>query len=395
MIPKDSKRFLIILAMMAALPPFATDTYLPGIPVMAQFFHVSPNTMLITISTYLIGFGLGIFIWGPLSDLYGRKHIITIGMSLYVVSTYLSTLATHFDMLATTRLLQAFGDSAGVTISFSMARDCFSGIKLIKTQTTLAIMIMIAPMISPVIGTVLLMHNHWHNIFYFLSLYGVVLLLVTRFIPETLDKSLGASHFLKSFKNYISHVKNKRFLLLAFCTACSFSAFFCFIGSASIIYLEIYHTGKFLFCLLFAINTLAIILANVILKKICDKYSPIWIELRSACLGLCGAAVTIVLTHLWPNAWQVFMVGIFVTTLGFCLLTSCLMSDAANHVSYAFGASTSIINIFRNSMAALSTLSMSHWISTSPLPLSIEQFIMAIIILLLLILLRKIPASSS
>ena len=374
MLSTTQRLFFVILAMLSALPPFATDTYLPAIPLMAQHFQVNPNDILITITTYFFGFTIGIIIWGPLSDLIGRKSILYIGLTIYIISSILSSHTTEISQLCFTRAIQAFGDSAGITAAFSIARDCFSGTALTKVTTTLSMMVMLAPITAPVIGTLLIQTQHWEYVFHFLTGYGVILLISVYFLPETLTPEKKSTSIMNTIGNYRHHIANRNFMLLALTLSICFSAFFSFICSSSIIYLHIYHTTEYQYCALFAFNSTAIFSSNFIINRICERFSLRSIELTGLCIALSGTLLTFILTHYFPQQFIIFTGCIFITTFGGSLAVSSLRSDAPNQVSFGYGTATSIINIIRNILASIASYSMSFWLMNNVAPLAIQQF---------------------
>lgn len=111
LITRNSKLFPIILALFAALPPLAVNTYAPAIPLIASDFGVSNSTVLTTFATYFIGFSFGMLFWGAVSDKYGRKKVIIIGSVIYIISTILCSYSYNFRMLEIMRLLQGLSDS--------------------------------------------------------------------------------------------------------------------------------------------------------------------------------------------------------------------------------------------------------------------------------------------
>ena len=110
-IRKGSKYLVFFVVIFVALPPFAIDAYIPAFGNIGSFFNVDVNKLAITISTYFIGFGVGMFFWGALSDSFGRKKILIIGMLIYIVSTILCSFTHSFDTLILMRFLQGLGDS--------------------------------------------------------------------------------------------------------------------------------------------------------------------------------------------------------------------------------------------------------------------------------------------
>jgi MFS transporter, DHA1 family, multidrug resistance protein len=176
-IRKGSKYLVFFVVIFVALPPFAIDTYIPAFGNIANDLNVNVNLMPITISTYLIGFGLGMFFWGALSDRYGRKKILTIGMLVYIISTVLCAQTDNFNTLIFMRFIQGLGDSPAAVAAMAILKDCYRGQKLIKTMATMIMVFMVAPIVAPMVGSVIIYTTgEWQNIFYFLTIYGVVLL---------------------------------------------------------------------------------------------------------------------------------------------------------------------------------------------------------------------------
>lgn len=383
----ESPWFLIILALLAALPPFAIDTYTPAISVMAKFFHESEGHVIWSISSYLFGFGLGMLIWGPLSDVVGRKVIIRIGLIIYMVASLSSTFSVHLNTLIIWRFFQAIGDSAGVGVAFTMLRDCYSGQRLTRTIASIIAMMMVAPMIAPLIGSFLLQDNHWQNIFYFLFCYGFTMFFVTLWLPETL--SINQRVRISSLiGQYQLHLKNRQFLCLTLCASFSFAATFCFISTAALIYMSIYHFGKFTYSGLFAINALSIIVGSLTLRYLTQKKSPHFIQSLGLWIFSISDIAMITAAYLLPEMWQAFSIFITIATFGLCLMIGSFMSSAMNAVYKSFGTATSILNAIRNGLGSLLSVIVSSLIVTTIVPLPITQLCLASILFFMIYFIR-------
>ena len=284
---------LLMLVLFKCLPTFALDTYSPAIPEIATYFGVLQPAVLATFTSYYIGFSFGILIWGVFSDVYGRKSIIQLGAVLYVISSILCPLSNSLTQLVAARLGQGLGDAACATVAVAVLRDCYSGKELLKIMSSMGSLAMIAPIVAPIIGVGLISFTHqWQYIFHFLTAYGIILLICSWIIPETLnlgDRSIGV---FSAFKHYYIHSQNLLFVLFCVASALVCGAALSFIGSAAIIYLKIFHISKWEFVICFAINGMAIILANYTVKKLADLYTPgklTWISFLSCLLVLvCG-----------------------------------------------------------------------------------------------------------
>ncbi len=155
-ITSKNRYFIAILAMFGALPPFAINTYTPAIPDIAKYFSITESSVIVTMTTYFVGFALGMLVWGAFSDRYGRKKILIIGMAMYIFSTIVCSFCEEFSTLSFMRFIQGFGDSTGAIIALSVARDCYSGKKLTIVMASILIIMMLAPITAPIIGSILI-----------------------------------------------------------------------------------------------------------------------------------------------------------------------------------------------------------------------------------------------
>ena len=130
-IRKGSKYLVLFVVLFTALPPFAIDAYIPAFGNIAKDLNVDPSQMTITISAYLFGFAAGILVWGAISDRFGRKKILIIGMIIYIISTIICSQTKSFDTLVYMRFLQGVGDSPAAVASGAILKDCYRGQKLI------------------------------------------------------------------------------------------------------------------------------------------------------------------------------------------------------------------------------------------------------------------------
>src|SRR6516225_2692303 len=189
--PMSFPEFVIVIASIMALNPLAMDMMLPALPNIGSTFQIVPaNRPQEVLSTFLIGFGVGQFVMGPLSDRFGRRPVLLGGMTVYFVASVLAISAPSFETLLLARALQGLGTSATRVIATSIVRDCYAG-RHMASVMSLAMMVFIAvPVIAPSLGEAVLLFAQWRGIFIVLMLYGFVGLVwnVIR-MPETLPES--------------------------------------------------------------------------------------------------------------------------------------------------------------------------------------------------------------
>src|SRR6202042_3130474 len=189
--PMGFPAFVIVIASIMALNPLAMDMMLPALPDIASAFHIAEaNRPQEVLSSFLIGFGIGQFIMGPLSDRFGRRPVLIDGMALYCIASLLAITASSFETLLLARVLQGLGTSATRVIATSIVRDCYVGRRMASVMS-LAMMIFIAvPVIAPLLGQAVMLWTQWLGIFIVLMAYGVLALIWSAVrMPETLPEA--------------------------------------------------------------------------------------------------------------------------------------------------------------------------------------------------------------
>jgi DHA1 family bicyclomycin/chloramphenicol resistance-like MFS transporter len=235
------------------------DMMLPALPNIASAFHITiANRPQAVLSTFLVGFGVGQFVMGPLSDRFGRRPVLIDGMALYCVASVLAITASSFETLLLARLLQGLGTSATRVIATSIVRDCYAGRRMASVMS-LAMMVFIAvPVIAPSLGQAVMLWTQWRGIFFVLMLYGVLALIWSALrMPETLPmsarKSLAIRDVLGAFRQTVT---NRQTLGYALAAGGVMGSLFAFVFSSQQVFTEIYGLGR-IFPLAFAGTALA------------------------------------------------------------------------------------------------------------------------------------------
>jgi DHA1 family bicyclomycin/chloramphenicol resistance-like MFS transporter len=224
------------------------DMMLPALPDIASAFHiVAANRPQAVLSTFLIGFGVGQFAMGPLSDRFGRRPVLLGGMTLYVIASLLAIAAPSFETLLLARALQGLGTSATRVIATSIVRDCYAGRRMASVMS-LAMMVFIAvPVIAPSFGQAVMLLTQWRGIFVVLMLYGVLALIWSALrMPETLPiserKSLAIRDVLGAYRQTVT---NRQTLGYALAAGCVMGALFAFVFCSQQVFTGIYGLGRY------------------------------------------------------------------------------------------------------------------------------------------------------
>jgi len=278
-------RITIILSMLVALGPMATDLYLPSFPAITKAFNVSSSEVQLTLSIYLIGFAMGQLIYGPLSDQFGRKPVLIVGLLIFVISSVMATLATSIEALIFIRLFQALGGCAGPVLGRSMVRDLYqpaeSAIMLSHISTVMAL----APAVAPIVGGYLTVYFGWEANFWFLFVYGLIALIVYIFnMSETINqKNPNALKLKQLFKNYFSIIKHREWLYYTLICAFAYSGLFVFLSGSSFVLIDFLEVAEEHFGYFFAVVIIGYMTGTQLTARLVKYYRSI-VLIRIGCI---------------------------------------------------------------------------------------------------------------
>jgi DHA1 family bicyclomycin/chloramphenicol resistance-like MFS transporter len=271
--PMGFPEFVVIIASIMALNPLAMDMMLPALPNIASAFHITDaNRPQMVLSIFLLGFGVGQFVMGPLSDRFGRRPVLIGGMTVYGIASVLAIAAPSFETLLLARALQGLGTSATRVIATSIVRDCYAGRRMASVMS-LAMMVFIAvPVVAPSFGQAVLLLTQWRGIFIVLMLYGVVALIWSALrMPETLPvserRSLAVAEVLDAFRQTVT---NRQTLGYAVTAGGVLGSIFAYVFSAQQIFTDIYQLGHY-FPIAFAAIAIGTAIAGFANSKFVDR----------------------------------------------------------------------------------------------------------------------------
>jgi MFS transporter, DHA1 family, multidrug resistance protein len=316
--PRQRLVYILVLGALTALGPFTVDLYLPAFPALESDFGVSTAVIQLTLTATAVGFGFGQLLVGPWSDRVGRRLPLVLATSLHVAASLGVAFAPDIVTLGVFRVLQGFGAAAGGVVAMAMVRDLFGGLPLVRMLSRLALVNGLAPILAPVIGSQLLVILDWRGIFYFLAGYGIVVVLSTFFfIVETLPpaRRVDAGHTTVR-ERYRSVLTDRTFVGVAIISAMTFSGLFAYLSSSSFLFQEIYGLNPQEFGLLFAVNSIGVVLGVQASAGLAKYFGPQWILSVTTGVLLVSAMLIIVL-----DSFHLGLLGIVIPLWFF--LTAC------------------------------------------------------------------------
>lgn len=268
----------VILGAIGALTPLAIDMYLPAMPSIAKELGVEAGAVQITLTTYTAGFAIGQLLHGPLSDSYGRRPILIVGIILFAIGSVVCATTTDIESLKNVRAAQGFAGAAAAVIIQAVIRDMFDKEDFARTMSFVTLVVMVAPLIAPMLGGHLAEWFGWRSIFWVLAIFsGVVILAVLWKIPETLAKENRQPLRLKTtLQNYMRLLTNPVAFGLMFAGGFSFAGMFAFLTAGSFVYIDIYGVAPSDFGYLFGLNIVCLTLMTTINGRVVKKFGSKW-----------------------------------------------------------------------------------------------------------------------
>lgn len=267
--PSISLFFLLILSALMAFTSLSTDIYLPAMPVMS---HDLQGNVELTLTGFLIGFAIAQLIWGPISDRFGRRLPLFIGMLIFTFGSIGCALSQSIEQIVFWRVIQALGACIGPMLARAMVRDLFTSIHAVQILSTLTIIMAIAPIIGPLLGGQLLRISSWHAIFWLLSVISLVMFMALFWLPETLPQSKRNDISLgKAFNNYLGLLQTPAFMSYALCVTFFYVSAYAFIAGSPFVYINYFGVSSQHYGWLFAVNILGVMGLSLVNRQLVRK----------------------------------------------------------------------------------------------------------------------------
>ena len=359
---------IAVLGSVCTIGPFSTDLYLPAMPIVAADLGASSSAIALTVTTFLVGLAFGQLLAGPLSDTYGRRLPLLVGLIVFTTASLVCALTPSVDVLIAVRFVQGLAGASGMAIANAVVTDYSRGRQAARLLSRLALVSGLAPIVAPLIGAQLLRVTSWRGLFVALTGLGILLFSAVALGLRERRQAGGAARTLRTF-GMLS--RDPRFMGLSTTSALSFVAFFAYLAASSFVYQDLYGASPVLFSLLFAVNAIGMLAVNQLNHRLLGRFTPqqlLGVGLLTGSLaGLAVLAVTLV-GGLGIVALAVPLF-VLVASLGFVFpdstaLALSLHPDVAGSASAYFGT-------FRLGLGALATPLVGIGGAVSGLPMAL------------------------
>jgi MFS transporter, DHA1 family, multidrug resistance protein len=265
----------LLLGSLGLLGPFTIDTYLPSFPTIVKDYDTTASLVQVSLTTCLLGLGLGQLVIGPMSDVQGRRKPLRTFLFLYLIASVICAFAPNIYTFIGARFIQGFAAAGGLVISRAIVRDLYSGRELTKFFSLLMLVGNLGPIVAPIAGAIILAFTDWSGVFLVLSCIGIILvLLVSWKLEETLpEEKRVSSNFSQIVKNFGSLFRDREFTGYALTQGLIVAGIFAYVSGIPFVYQNIYGVSPQVFSLLFGVNGVALIIGSQLVGRLADIIS--------------------------------------------------------------------------------------------------------------------------
>ena len=356
--PSGKKRIqlALLLGSLGLLGPFTIDTYLPSFPTIVKDYHTTASLVQISLTSCLLGLGLGQLIIGPMSDVKGRRKPLLFFIILYLLASLTCAIAPNIYFLIGSRLVQGFAAAGGLVISRAIVRDLFSGRELTKFFTMMVLVGNLGPIVAPIAGGGILAFTNWHGVFVALACLGAVLLFtVSLKLEETLPvEKRVPSNLPQILKNFGSLFRDRTFLGYALTQGFTTAGIFAYVSGIPFVYQNIYGVTPQQFSFLFGVNGLALIIGSQLVGRLADIIPErTFLKIGLAISTFAGASLLIALFLKAPLLTVAIPIFFFVGSISI-IGTTCfaLAIETQGHIAGSASALLGVLPFVLGSISA-------------------------------------------
>ncbi|MDT2814301.1 multidrug effflux MFS transporter [Vagococcus carniphilus] len=354
---------LLLLICLVGFPQISETIFTPSLPEIAQSYQVSMNTAQLTLSIYFLAFAFGVFFWGYLSDIVGRRPAMIYGIVLYGIGSLLCYISQSIEFLLLARFVQAFGASTGSVTTQTILREAFSGNKRHELFAQISAALAFTPAVGPLIGGFVGNYYGFRIVFLTLVLMSLVLFFYTvKSLPETFDTSKREK--VELLPIFVRFLKNPKVLTYGFLIGTINGILFSYYAEAPFIFIEKFGISASIYGFLGIVIAGASIIGALLSKKLLKTYQPERIILLGIKIMLLGSTLLLVSSYTdFLSKWIQFtaiLISVFITLLGTgTALPNCL-SLALVDFKDVVGSAGAIFSLGYYLLVSLITFGMSH-----------------------------------
>ncbi|MCU0820762.1 MAG: multidrug effflux MFS transporter [Beijerinckiaceae bacterium] len=378
----SSRAFLVLLVMLSMLGPLTLNILVPSLPGMVDSLKATKESVQLTLSLYLLGMAVGQLMLGPLADRFGRRPVLLTALVLYVFSSLAAFIAPNVETLIVARILQSFGATAGITLARTMIRDLYSRDAAASMIAYVTMAMVVAPMVSPVLGATIDDHFGWRAILLFCSVLGLISFAIAApILPETRPASLVAATASDVARRTVELLGNRRFMGYwgsgAFCSG----MFFAFLGTAPYLMIEVLGRPKTEYGLWFMTLSLGYMIGNFFSGRFATRVGSDRLIFYGNVVGVIGALMILAGPLVgWLHPLALFIPAM-IASFGNGLVLPNTIAAGVGINPLAAGAGSGLLGFGQMGIGAVASYLGGKLVTGTAMPLAIIMTVCAVLAL--------------
>lgn len=363
---------MIILGLLMGLPPIATDLYLPAMPTIAHVLESGPEAVQQTLTLFLLTFAVCQLFFGPLSDAVGRRPVMIMGLAIFCLASIFCASSADVSTLVLFRGLQGVGAAAIVVTVPAIIRDQVSGSAFSRVMGFIMMVMALAPLVAPLLGSVILMLSGWRMIFVVLAATAsIVALLYLVTLGETLPVCKRTRFDLTNVaRNYLRVFSDRAAVCYMLCSALAVAAMFGFLAASPFVYIDYYGVTEQAYGVLFALNILTLITMASISNRLVTRHGPKRMLGMAMGMILMSAVLLVSIALLpEPKLLLVIAVMLFIGTAG--VINANAMALVLDRLGPVSGSASAVAGSLRFGLGAVAPIAVALLFDGTPAALAI------------------------
>lgn len=349
-------RLAVSLALITVLGPLAIDMYLSSLPEIATELGASFANVQLTLTVFLLSLGLGQLIFGPITDAYGRKKPLMVGLVAFIVASLWAASVSSIQELLFARFMQGISASLILVVALSTVRDVSEGAKAAQLFALLMTIEGLAPVLAPAAGGVIDGRWGWRAVFIAMAIMGILALINSQFsLKESLAQeqriALNSKNVISGYKTII---RTRSFVLPALSLSVAFFFLFAYIAGAPLVYQKVFGLSAEQFGFTFGATGTAVLLGALLCNRLVGVLGIAKLTFYGSCLMGLGAVLAFCMTMFGFGVYAI-AASLFVSMLGLGISESTFMALAMSSQKTALGSTAALLGALQLMISSFAT----------------------------------------
>lgn len=364
-------KMMLLLGAMAALGPLAIDMYLPALPLIEQGLLTTEGAVQQSLMAFFLGLAFGQLFMGPLSDKFGRRKIILLGVGIHACAAFGCAFVSHIETLVALRALQGLGSAVGMSVGFAVVRDLYTGVQAAKLMAMIALVVSLAPVIAPAVGGLIVSHFPWAMIFIVSSFVALLVMSsVMVFLPET-TQAVHREKFqlTQVFQKYGVLLSSPKFLPFVAVAALSQAGFFAYLSGASFFFIKLHGLAPFQFSLILAVNAVGMLISTQVNPRLLRWFGAIHVVRTAVTVYVLASIVLLLMAVMQVGVLVLYCIAIFIIVMTLPIIMPCCVMICMSAWGQIAGTASAMMGTLQFGAGALVTALVGIFANGTSVPM--------------------------